>query len=71
MRFHVVQQHGLSNGQSPFRVVGQSGREVDWINRFLDQASPWRGRLDAAHLCSRSAALSPLVGECASDFQHH
>lgn len=37
MRFRVAQQHGLSNAHSPFRVVEQSGREVEWINRFLDQ----------------------------------
>lgn len=37
MRFHVVQQPPVSNAQSPFRVVGQKGRDVDWINRYLDQ----------------------------------
>ena len=37
MRFRVAQQRGLSNAQSPFRVVEQSGREVDWVNRYLDQ----------------------------------
>ena len=37
MRFQVAQPHGLSNAHSPFRVVEQSGREVEWINRYLDQ----------------------------------
>ena len=37
MRFRVAQQHGLSNAYSPFRVVEQSGGEVAWINRYLDQ----------------------------------
>ena len=37
MTFHVTQQRGLSNALSPFRVVEQSGREVEWINRYLDQ----------------------------------
>ena len=37
MRFHVVQPHGLSNAQSPFRVADDIGREVLWVNRFLDQ----------------------------------
>jgi hypothetical protein len=37
VRFHVAQQHGLSNARSPFRVVEQSGREVEWVNRYLDQ----------------------------------
>jgi hypothetical protein len=37
VRFRVTQQLGLSNAHSPFRVVEKTGREVDWINRFLDQ----------------------------------
>jgi len=37
VRFRVAQQHGLSNAHSPFRVIEKTGREVDWINRFLDQ----------------------------------
>ncbi|HKD02693.1 MAG TPA: tyrosine-type recombinase/integrase [Terriglobales bacterium] len=37
MKFHVAQQHGLSNAHSPFRVLDQSGEEVAWINRYLDQ----------------------------------
>ena len=37
MTFRVTQQHGPSNAHSPFRVVEQSGREVEWINRYLDQ----------------------------------
>ena len=37
MRFRVAEQHELSNAHSPFRVIQQSGREVEWINRFLDQ----------------------------------
>jgi integrase/recombinase XerD len=35
--FRVTQRDGLSNAQSPFRVVEQRGREVEWINRYLDQ----------------------------------
>jgi len=35
--FRVTQQRGLSNAHSPFRVVQQTGREVDWVNRYLDQ----------------------------------
>ena len=37
MRFRVAQQHGPSNAHSPFRVVEQSGTDVEWINRYLDQ----------------------------------
>jgi integrase/recombinase XerD len=37
VRFRVIQQRGLSNAHSPFRVVEQTGREVDWANRYLDQ----------------------------------
>ena len=37
MTFRVAHQLGLSNAHSPFRVVEQSGVEVEWINRYLDQ----------------------------------
>lgn len=37
MTFRVAQPHGLSNAQSPFRVTDDAGREVPWVNRFLDQ----------------------------------
>jgi Phage integrase, N-terminal SAM-like domain len=37
MRFRAAQQHRLSNAHSPFRVIEKTGREVEWINRFLDQ----------------------------------
>lgn len=37
MKFRVAQQHGLSNAHSPFRVAEQTGHEVEWVNRYLDQ----------------------------------
>jgi site-specific recombinase XerD len=37
LRFRVAQQPPLSHAHSPFRVVDQNGREVEWINRYLDQ----------------------------------
>jgi integrase/recombinase XerD len=37
VRFRVAQQQGLSNALSPFRIVDQSGQEVEWINKYLDQ----------------------------------
>ncbi len=37
MNFRVVEQRGLENARSPFRVVEDSGQEVEWVNRFLDQ----------------------------------
>ena len=37
MSYRVTLQHQLSNAHSPFRVVAQTGREVEWINRYLDQ----------------------------------
>jgi site-specific recombinase XerD len=36
MRYRAIQKHGLSPAHSPFRVVAQTGREVVWINRYLD-----------------------------------
>ena len=37
MTFHVAQPASLSNAQSPFRIIDESGREVAWANHFLDQ----------------------------------
>src|SRR5882672_8334638 len=38
MKFHLVYLPASSNSQSPVRVVEQTtGREVGWINRFLDR----------------------------------
>jgi len=37
VRFRVAQQDGLSHAHSPFRVVEPTGREVEWVNRYLDQ----------------------------------
>ena len=38
MKFRVIYQQTSSNAQSPVRVVEQStGREIGWINRYLDR----------------------------------
>ena len=38
MKFRVIHQSALGHARSPFRVVEQTtGREVDWINRYLDR----------------------------------
>jgi integrase/recombinase XerD len=38
MKFRVMCQHTSNNSQSPVRVIEQTtGREVGWINRFLDR----------------------------------
>jgi integrase len=38
MKFHVVHQPAPHNAQSPYRVVEQTtGREVGWVNRYLDR----------------------------------
>jgi integrase/recombinase XerD len=38
MKFQVISQRTSAGAHSPFRVVEQSsGREVGWINRFLDR----------------------------------
>ena len=38
MTYELVYRVGLGNAQSPFRVVTQpEGREVAWVNPFLDQ----------------------------------
>lgn len=38
MNFRVVHQPTTNNARSSFRVIEQTtGREIDWINRFLDR----------------------------------
>ena len=38
MRFHVIEQQTSNGAQCPVRVVEQkTGREVGWINRYLDR----------------------------------
>ena len=38
MRFHVIRPQTLNPAQSPIRVVEQAtGREVGWVNRYLDR----------------------------------
>src|ERR1017187_403975 len=38
MTFQTIHSPNGGNARSPFRVIGQPiGREVDWINRFLDR----------------------------------
>lgn len=40
MTYELSYKVGLGNAQSPFRVVAQpGGREVSWINRFLDRCA--------------------------------
>ena len=38
MKFHVIRPQTLNPAQSPIRVVEQAtGREVGWVNRYLDR----------------------------------
>jgi site-specific recombinase XerD len=37
MTFQVIHSLDGGNARSPFRIIEQPGREVDWINRFLDR----------------------------------
>src|SRR6266513_2282722 len=38
MKFRLIHQQASNNAQSPVRVVEQTtGREVAWINRYLDR----------------------------------
>jgi hypothetical protein len=39
MIFQVIHQPDPANARSPFRIVElPTGREVEWMNRFLDRA---------------------------------
>src|SRR5260370_16665815 len=38
MTFQVIHSHDGGNARSRFRVIEQpAGREVEWVNRFLDR----------------------------------
>jgi hypothetical protein len=38
MRFHVIRLQTLNSAQSPIRVIEhETGREVGWVNRYLDR----------------------------------
>ena len=38
MTFQVIRAQDVGNARSPFRVIEQpTGREVEWVNRFLDR----------------------------------
>jgi hypothetical protein len=56
MKFRVVHQPTANPARSPFRIVEQTaGREVDWINRYLDyeclrRVAPLTLRSYAQHL---------------------
>jgi site-specific recombinase XerD len=36
MTFRTIRRAGLPASSSPFRVVDEEGRELEWVNRFLD-----------------------------------
>jgi len=36
MSFRIVPQSPANPARCPFRIVEQTGREVDWVNRYLD-----------------------------------
>ena len=66
MTFRVVYKPSNNHVRCPYRVIEQStGREIDWINKYLDYETLRRlGRHNSANLRRRVAALSPVVGEC-------
>jgi site-specific recombinase XerD len=37
MRFRTIHRTDLAASQSPFRVVDEEGKELEWINHFLDR----------------------------------
>lgn len=65
MKFHVIYPQIPNPAQSPIRVVEQTtGREVNWINRYLDRE--YVRRLADKTLRPQPAPLCPLVGESSS-----
>jgi hypothetical protein len=38
MTFQVIHSHDGGNARSPFRIIEHPvGRELEWVNRFLDR----------------------------------
>ena len=74
MKFRVIHQLTSHNAQSPVRVVEQTtGREVGWINRYLDReyvrlclpkvlCSP-RGVIPSAGSKTKTGLVSHTKGE--------
>jgi len=60
MRFHVIRSQNPAPAQSPFRMVEhETGREVGWVNRFLDRE--YVRRLADASLRSSAYGLLHFV----------
>src|SRR2546427_667370 len=60
MKFRLIQQQISPNAQSPIRVVEQTtGREVSWINRYLDRE--YVRRLANTTLCTYAYNLLHFI----------
>ena len=64
MTFQVIHSLDGGNARSPFRIIEQPGREVDWINRFPRSrvCAPSREK-HSTQLRLGPAALPALVGK--------
>ena len=73
MTYAMVHQPASNNAQSPFRVIVQkTGRQVDWIARYLDQScvrglarhtefAIWRGAADLVFTPVRPVVSFPKL----------
>jgi len=63
MTFYVIHQPETTTGGSPYRIVDQStGREVEWVNRFLDRE--WIRRVAETTLRSYAMDLLHFLRWC-------
>ena len=73
MTFRVLHQPSTNQARCPYRVIVQTtGREIDWINQYLDYET--LRRLSDNTLRSYAHELlhfSPLVVECSSHRRGH
>jgi integrase/recombinase XerD len=68
MKFHVIRLQTPNPAQSPIRVIEQeTGREVGWVNRYLDREYVRR----LANTSLRSCAYSLLHFVCWWESLHH
>ena len=63
--FRLVHKPSNNHVRCPYRIVEQAtGREIDWINKYLDYETLRRLADNTLRTYARAVALSPVVGEC-------
>jgi len=71
MTFRTIHRTDLAAGSSPFRVVDEQGRELEWANRFLDmQCVRGLAPLSLRAYASAAALRALVAGRPGVDVTH-